>query len=75
LGVAALEVNKAEEMPIVNVLNLPQKDIESLATLFDKLDAEARKIGGADTKDNVTKLWDDIIAEIDKKIAEILQLP
>jgi methylase of polypeptide subunit release factors len=75
LGVAALEVNKAEEMPIINVHSLSQKDIESLAALFDKLDAEARKLGGADTKDSVIELWDSIIAEIDRKIAQILQLP
>ncbi|MEM3697424.1 MAG: N-6 DNA methylase [Candidatus Bathyarchaeia archaeon] len=75
LGVAALEVNKAEEMPILNILHLKTEHLETLATLFDKLDKEARKIGGADKKDNVIGLWDGVIAEIDAKIAEILQLP
>jgi hypothetical protein len=75
LGVAALEVNKAEEMPVLDVLSLKPKDLKILATLFDKLDAEARKIGGADKRGNIMELWDGVTAEIDRKVAEILQLP
>jgi len=75
LGVAALEVNKAEEMPILDIFNLKEEYLKSLADLFDKLNREARKIGGADKKENIMKLWDSVIAEIDEKIAEILNLP
>jgi len=75
LGVAALEVNKAEEIPVPNLSNLENKALKKLATLFDKLDKEARRIGGADKKDNTVRLWDSIIAEIDNEVAEILQLP
>jgi hypothetical protein len=75
LGVAALEVNKAEELPIPDILSFKMQDLKSMASLFDMLEKEARRIEGADKKDNVNKLWDSIIAEIDKKIAEILQMP
>jgi hypothetical protein len=43
--------------------------------LFDRLDSEARRLGGADKRENIERLWDTVIAEIDRKIAEILQLP
>jgi len=42
--------------------------------LFDKLESEARRLGGQDVKENAMKLYDTIIKEIDYTIAEILGL-
>ncbi|MEM3596671.1 MAG: N-6 DNA methylase [Candidatus Bathyarchaeia archaeon] len=75
MGVAALEVKHAEEMPILDVKTLKQKDVELLASLFDELEAEARKLGGADTAENIEKLWDTVIEKIDMEITRILKLP
>jgi len=75
MGVAALEVMNAREMPIIDVSNLNENNLRELADLFDKLDSEARRLGGADKRENVERLWDTVIAEIDRKVAEILQLP
>ena len=75
MGVAALEVKHADKMPILNVEKLKQKDLELLASLFDKLETEARKIGGANTSENIEKLWDTIIEKIDVEITRILKLP
>ena len=44
------------------------------ANLFDKLDSEARRLGGASKRENVMKLWDTAITEIDCKVADILGL-
>jgi len=65
MGVAALEVKHAEELPILNVRTLSQGDIELLASLFDGLETEARRLGGADTAENIEKLWDTVIEKID----------
>jgi hypothetical protein len=75
MGVAALEVKHADEMPILNVARLKQKDLEILAYLFDELEIETRKIGGANTFENIEKLWDTIIEKIDVEITRILKLP
>lgn len=75
MGVAALEVKHADEMPILDITKLRQNDLESLASLFDELEAEARKIGGADTSKNIEKLWDTTIEKIDIEITRILKLP
>ncbi|MEM2186806.1 MAG: N-6 DNA methylase [Thermofilaceae archaeon] len=75
VGPIALEVKHAEEMPILDVRRLDRKDLEFLASLFDELEAEARKLGGADTAENVEKLWDTVIERIDAEIARILGLP
>lgn len=74
MGVAALEVKHAEEMSIIDFRKLRQKDLKSLASLFDELEFEARKIGGANTSGNVEKLGDTIIEKIDMEIT-ILKLP
>ena len=74
MGVAALEGRSAEEIPIINVNSLDKNNLRELADLFDRLDSEARKLGGADKRENIIKLWDTIIVEIDYKIADILGL-
>jgi hypothetical protein len=75
MGVAALEVKHAEEIPILDVRKLDEKDVDVLAFLFDELEAEARKLGGADTAENIEKLWDAVIDKIDVEITRILELP
>uniref|UniRef100_A0A7J3Z9D4 Site-specific DNA-methyltransferase (adenine-specific) n=1 Tax=Ignisphaera aggregans TaxID=334771 RepID=A0A7J3Z9D4_9CREN len=54
-GVALLEldVKPLSEILILDVKKLPREDVEKLAQLFDKLEAEARRLGGADAAENV----------------------
>ena len=75
VGVLALEVRHAQDLPVLDVRFLNQKDVESLAFLFDELELEARRLGGADTRENSEKLWDTIIPKIDEEICRILGLP
>ena len=74
MGVAALEVQHAEEMPVIDVNRLDEDELKALANLFDKLDSAARRLGGASKRENMMKLWDTVIAEIDYKVADILGL-
>jgi len=53
VGPSALEVKQANEMPILDVKKLPRDVVEKLAKLFDKLEEEARRLGGADSVENV----------------------
>lgn len=75
VGPIGLEVKHAEEMPILDVKKLSQEDVELLASLYDELEAEARRLGGADSIENVEKLWDTVIERIDLEVARILELP
>jgi type I restriction-modification system DNA methylase subunit len=54
-GVALLEldVKPLSDFLILDVKKLPREEIEKLAQLFDKLEAKARDLGGADTLENV----------------------
>jgi len=74
-GIIQLNVEDMEEMPIIDVNNLDEDELSELVMLFDRLDSEARRLGGADKRENIEKLWDSIITEIDYKVAEILGLP
>ncbi|MEM4959318.1 MAG: N-6 DNA methylase [Nanopusillaceae archaeon] len=75
MGVVSLEVKYVEEMPILDVRRLSQNDLKLLASLFDDLEAEARKLGGADKRENIEKLWNTVIKRIDEEVAKILGLP
>lgn len=75
VGPIAIEVSHAKEMPIIDVDGLAENELSVLADLFDKLDCEARRLGGADKRENIIRLWDTVISEIDDKIAQILGLP
>jgi hypothetical protein len=75
VGPIGLEVNQAANIPIIAVEKIDNTALEELASLFDKLDGEARKIGGADKQEQVMQLWNTVIAEIDNKIVKILSLP
>jgi len=74
-GMLELDVRPLRQMLIPNIKELSDDHILQLAELFDKLEKEARRIGGADTKENCEKLYETVIAEIDLKIAEALGLP
>jgi len=52
-GALAIEANILSDLPILDVKKLPQEDVERLAQLFDRLEAEARRLGGADEVENV----------------------
>jgi len=75
VGPIGLEVKHAEQLPILDIRRLKKENVEKLACLFDKLEYEARKIGGADLSENIEKLWDSVIKEIDLEIITILKLP
>jgi hypothetical protein len=70
-GPMGIEANMTREMPILDVQKLSDKQLNSLAKLFDELEREARKIGGASTKEQIEKLKPKIY-EIDRAVAEIL---
>jgi len=59
----------------LDVRKLDEKDVDVLVSLFDELEAEARRLGGADTAENIEKLWDTVIDKIDVEITRILKLP
>lgn len=73
VGPIALEISQAENMPILDVTKLGQKDLKVLAGLFDELDAESRRIGGADNEENLKRL-NPIFDKIDRKIATLIGL-
>jgi len=74
VGPIALEVAQAERMPILNVRKLPNETVQELARLFDELESATRKLGGADTKENLDKLAP-YFEKIDDAIAKTLNLP
>jgi type I restriction-modification system DNA methylase subunit len=52
-GALAIEANVLNNMLILDVKKLLREDIERLARMFDRLEAEARRLGGADEIENV----------------------
>jgi type I restriction-modification system DNA methylase subunit len=52
-GMIELDVRPLGEFLILDVKRLPREDLEELARLFDELEDEARKLGGADAVENV----------------------
>lgn len=71
-GMLELDVNPLSNLLITDPRKLNIQDKEKLATLFDKLENEARRLGGADSRENAEALFDSVIKEIDYAIAEIL---
>lgn len=72
-GIIGFEINVAREMPILDLNKLDEKQLNSLAKLFDELEHETRKIGGASTKEQIEKLKPKIY-EIDRAVAKILDI-
>jgi hypothetical protein len=52
-GMIELDVRPLSEFVILDVKRLPRENLEELARLFDELEDEARKLGGADAVENV----------------------
>jgi type I restriction-modification system DNA methylase subunit len=52
-GMIELDVKPLGDFLILDVRRLSRKDIEELASLFDKLETEARRLGGADKAENI----------------------
>ncbi|MCQ4448685.1 MAG: N-6 DNA methylase [Sulfolobales archaeon] len=52
-GALAIEANILSDLPILDVKKLSRGDVEKLAQLFDRLEAEARRLGGVDVIENV----------------------
>ncbi|MEM0233285.1 MAG: hypothetical protein QXL22_04615, partial [Candidatus Nezhaarchaeales archaeon] len=73
-GLLELDVGPLSDLLMLDVKKLDKNTISKLASLFDRLEVEARKSGGADIKENSAKLFDNIIREIDYAIAEILNV-
>jgi hypothetical protein len=48
-----LDVRPLSSFLILDVRRLPRGDVERLAQLFDRLESEARRLGGADSAENV----------------------
>ena len=72
-GIIGLEVNIAKEMPILDVWRLNNKHLELLASKFDELEAETRRIDGASDKEQIKRLKTKIY-EIDSIIGKIIGL-
>ena len=72
-GASGLDVRTAKEFPILDARNLNKDEISELAELFDRLETEARRIGGVLKKEDINELQP-TIAEIDKKIYDILKI-
>lgn len=70
-GIIGFEVNIAREMPVLDVRKLNDKQLSSLAKLFDELEREARKIGGGSRREEIEKLKPKIY-EIDRTVAALL---
>jgi len=73
-GMLELDIKPLEELLILDTYRLKYDHKKRLAQLFDKLESEARRLGGQDVKENAMKLYDTIIKEIDYTIADILGL-
>lgn len=74
-GIVQLETMHAEEMPVINIKSLRREKTKALATLFDELENEARKLGDASKHENIEKLWEGIIEKINLEVSRILHLP
>lgn len=70
-GIIGFEINVAREMPILDVRKLNDKQLSSLSKLFDDLERQTRKIGGASRKEEIEKLKPKIY-EIDRAVSALL---
>jgi len=52
-GMIELDVKPLSSFLVLDVKKLPREDVEKFAQLFDRLEAEARRLGGADEVENV----------------------
>lgn len=72
-GVIELDDKSAGKIPILNCNKVSDEQARVLSELFNRLEAETKRIGEAETQDSLERLQP-IIDDIDKKITEILGL-
>ena len=70
-GGVALDLDQAKNMFVIDVTRLDSAKTQSLANLFDKLESETRRIGGAHKRKGMEMLQP-LFDEIDKKVTHIL---
>lgn len=74
LGLIALEITQAREMPMPDVRRMKKPSVAALAQAFDHLEESARKVGGADTLKKLEKLEVEF-EKLDDVVAGALGLP
>lgn len=72
-GVIELDDKSAGKVPLLNFEKISDEQTKVLSDLFSKLEAETRRIGGAETQESLERLQP-VIDEIDMKMAEMLEL-
>ena len=72
-GMTVFEPNFGKTLPILDVRGLTKRRLEELAQIFDRLEEEARDLGGADAQENIEKLQV-VIDDMDAKISGIIGL-
>jgi hypothetical protein len=70
-GLISLEAEEAQHIPVLDLTKVNSSRTEELASLFESLDKDARKIGGADTQKKLETL-DETIQKIDRAVCVIL---
>jgi len=73
-GMLSLEVDYATNVPVPDVVKMRDRDIGILARAFENLEDEARRLGGADRRSNITRLQR-TTNSIDDKLVRILGVP
>ena len=71
-GMLEFDIKPVSELLVLDVKRLNQDYKVRLAELFNRLEAEARRLGGADSKENADILFNSVIKEIDYTVANIL---
>ena len=72
-GVIELDDKSTGKLPVLDCWALSSKQKNELSVLFKKLESETRKVGGAETQEQLEKLQP-IFEEINAKVAYILNL-
>ena len=73
-GMVSLEAKGAMELLMPNVANLGTRNLRRLVSLYEELEAEARKVGGADKRTNLA-LMKATLERLDEGVALSLGLP
>ena len=69
-GLLGLEIGQAEKLPIINAGKISTTLLERLSSLFDELERNSRKIGGAE-RENKLRLLSPVYAQIDTEVARL----
>ena len=72
-GLIELDDKSTGKIPILDCKQITEKQAYVLSQLFEKIESQARRIGGGDTQENLEKLQC-LVDELDINIADILGL-